>query len=378
MPSIHRVKNSNNWHCAFILPDGRRALRTTGTANKTKAMEICLKMAETSRLGRQGVLTESRAREVIADIYAIANRENMPTATATDFLDQWLQLKSLKVTDSSMQEYTNASTLLKNHLGSKAERPIDAITARDISSFRNSLAARVAGSTANKLLKILRGAWAQAARDGLVRENVFLRVDLVKAQKAERRAFTLEEIKRILAEANEEWRGMVLLGFYTGQRLGDIAALTWQNVDLEKKEIRLVTRKTHRRMVIPSPPPLQRYLMSLSAPDYPDIPLFPRAATKGVNALSREFAELLAEIGLREKRTHQGIGIGRASRRKVGGLSFHCLRHTTTSALKNAGVNNAVAMELIGHDSEAISRAYTHIEEAALRKAVKKLPDLFD
>ena len=378
MPSIHRVRNSKNWHCAFILPDGRRALRTTGTANKTKAMEICLKMAEAARVGRQGVLTEARAREVIADIYTIANRENLPTATAKDFLDLWLQAKALAVTDSSMQEYTNAATLLKNHLGGKAERPMDAVTARDITLFRHALAGRVAGSTANKILKILRGAWSQAARDGLVRENVFLRVELVKASKAERRAFTLDEIKRILAEANREWRGMVLIGFYTGQRLGDIAALSWENVDLAKKEIRLVTRKTHRRMVLPTPPPLQKYLMSLSAPDRPDIPLFPAAANKGVNALSREFAELLASVGLREKQTHQARGIGRASRRKVGGLSFHCLRHTTTSALKNAGVNNAVAMELIGHESEAISRAYTHIEEKALRSAVRKLPDLLD
>ena len=45
-------------------------------------------------------------------------------------------------------------------------------------------------------------------------------------------------------------------------------------------------------------------------------------------------------------------------------------------ALKNAGVNNAVAMELIGHESEAISRAYTHIEAEALKKAVNRLPDL--
>ena len=378
MPSIHRVRNSKNWHCAFILPDGRRALRTTGTANKTKAMEICLKMAEAARVGRQGVLTEARAREVIADIYAIANRENLPTATVKAFLDLWLQAKALAVTDSSMQEYTNAATLLKNHLGSKAERSMDAVTARDITLFRHALAARVAGSTANKILKILRGAWAQAARDSLVRENVFLRVELVKASKAERRAFTLDEIKRILHAAGAEWKGLVLLGFYTGQRLGDIASLTWENVDLEKKEITLITRKTHRRMVIPTPPPLQKYLMSLSAPDRADTPLFPTASMKGVNALSREFAELLASIGLREKKTHASAGIGRSGRRNVGNLSFHCLRHTTTSALKNAGVNNAVAMELIGHDSEAISRAYTHIEQAALRKAVKKLPDLVD
>ena len=52
------------------------------------------------------------------------------------------------------------------------------------------------------------------------------------------------------------------------------------------------------------------------------------------------------------------------------------LRHTATSMLKNAGVPEAVAMDIIGHDSEVISRHYTHIESNAKRAALRKLPDL--
>ena len=36
----------------------------------------------------------------------------------------------------------------------------------------------------------------------------------------------------------------------------------------------------------------------------------------------------------------------------------------------------AVAMDIIGHDSEAISRHYTHIEGKAKRAALKKRPKL--
>jgi hypothetical protein len=46
------------------------------------------------------------------------------------------------------------------------------------------------------------------------------------------------------------------------------------------------------------------------------------------------------------------------------------------SLLKNAGVPEAVAMDIIGHDSEVISRHYTHIESNAKRAALRKLPDL--
>jgi len=86
----------------------------------------------------------------------------------------------------------------------------------------------------------------------------------------------------------------------------------------------------------------------------------------------------MVKAGLAEHKSHQSTGKGRTSKRKLNELSFHCLRHTATSMLKNAGVSDAVARDIIGHDSEAISRQYTHIDLAAKRKAIEALPDLFE
>lgn len=69
----------------------------------------------------------------------------------------------------------------------------------------------------------------------------------------------------------------------------------------------------------------------------------------------------------------RSIGNGRSSRRRQSEITFHSLRHTATSLLKRAGVSNAMAMDLIGHDSEAVSRNYTHIDDATKRKALNKL-----
>ena len=83
------------------------------------------------------------------------------------------------------------------------------------------------------------------------------------------------------------------------------------------------------------------------------------------------------DAGLVTRRTHKAVkGKARNERREVGGLSFHCLRHTATSLLKNAGVSDVVAREIIGHESEAVSRAYTHIEGDTLRAAIGKMPDI--
>ena len=152
----------------------------------------------------------------------------------------------------------------KKFLGANAKRDITNITAADISKFRDKLAERVTPGTVNVAVKILRSAFAQARRDGLVDVNEAERVSILKRRtRFERRPFTLPELKRIIEVANDEWRGMVMFGLYTGQRLGDIATLTWQNLDLQRAELRLVTGKTGRRQIIPLAPPLLSFIESL-------------------------------------------------------------------------------------------------------------------
>jgi integrase len=45
-----------------------------------------------------------------------------------------------------------------------------------------------------------------------------------------------------------------------GQRLGDIARLRWSNIDLNRDELRLVTAKTSKSMIIPLASPLRRHI----------------------------------------------------------------------------------------------------------------------
>ena len=383
MASIHKDprERSPYWYCAFYLPDGRRTFRSTGTTDKRKANTICSEWERAAREGREGRLTEARTRDTISAIYQIAHQEELPQSTTKEFITSWLKTKELTLATSSLSEYQTAADALLTHLGAKAKKHMDVITVRDLSSFRDTLAGRVSGATVNKTVKILRGAWHKAMKDGIIRDNVFTRVELVKENASKRRAFTLDELLDILAACDLEWRGMVLCGCYLGQRLGDIARLTWRNVDVEQKEVRLITQKTGKAMKIPLHPVLESYFLSLSASDNLDAPVFPRAAATAsvrVATLSNQFADILAAAGLQEVRNHQKTkdGQGRDVERKVGRLSFHCLRHTATSLLKNAGVSDVIAREIIGHDSPEISRVYTHMEKPAMKDAMDRLPDI--
>ena len=96
--------------------------------------------------------------------------------------------------------------------------------------------------------------------------------------------------------------------------------------------------------------------------------------------LSRQFFELLTDAGLvatpaKEVTKHASAGKGRRKARTRHPLSFLSLRHTMTSLLKATGAGEAVAMDMIGHDSAAISRHYTHTTDTAKASVVSALPD---
>jgi len=158
----------------------------------------------------------------------------------------------------------------------------------------------------------LRVCFGEAVRQGLLAVNPAVRVPVLKSRdKSARRAFTLPEIKRILKACGDdaEWRGLVLFGLYLGQRLGDLAKLTWRAVNLESSEIAFTTRKTGRRIVLPLVQPLSDYMASLPASENPNAFIFPRpaSATRTVT-LSNQFREILVAAGLVELRGHEATG----------------------------------------------------------------------
>jgi len=57
-------------------------------------------------------------------------------------------------------------------------------------------------------------------------------------------------------------------------------------------------------------------------------------------------------------------------------ISFHSLRHSAVTMLKASGLSDFVAREIVGHESAAVSRQYTHLSTDDLRSAMQRLPDV--
>jgi integrase len=375
--SIHRHPNSKYWYCTIGIPGHGQLQRTTKQTDRHKALEFAQRLEAAARAN---TLTESQARKVLSEIYEIKNDgEKLPGSSVRHFLEAWVANKKRETAASTGRAYSDATQRFLDSLGDKANRDISALSRRDILKFRDDLAARLGPSSVNHAVKIVRMALKDAQSDGLLMLNPAFGVRPIKAEAtARRRPFTLSEIRRVLRTAGGEWRGIILFGLYTGQRLGDIANLTWQNVDLERSELALVTRKTKRRVLVPLAAPLQNFLAdTATGGDDPRQPIFPEAASvTRTGTLSNQFYQILADAGLVEPRSHAANGKGRENRRAFNEISFHALRHTATSLLKDAGISPVIVQDIIGHDSPAVSAHYTHISQVAKRQAIDAMPDV--
>jgi len=384
MASIRRKARSPFWFACFTDSDGSRTQRSTKQSDRRKALAVANQFEKAAKLASEKRLGEAQARKVLSEIYETVTNEPLTTVTAKAFLTDWPEAKRPNVARGTYNAYAQTCRDFIGHLGPKADRDISQVARGDVAKFRDKVADRTTATNANKQLKYLRVALGAAWKDGFMQDNPAAKVDRLSERddaKKARRPFTLPELKAIVGAASGEWKGIVLFGLYTGQRLSDVCSLCWSNVDLEAEVIRFVTGKTGRQMEIPIAPPLLEFIETMPSSDDPTAPLFPEAyavATKETSdsRLSQQFYDLLVSVGLAAKRTKVETGLGRARRRNVSQVTFHSLRHTATSLLKNAGVSEAVAKDIIGHDSDAVSRTYTHIDAKAKRKALGKLPEL--
>lgn len=170
-------------------------------------------------------------------------------------------------------------------------------------------------------------------------------------------AFTAEEYAKIKAVCRglkpyqSYWLGAVIIGWNTGLRMGDIACLERDEVDLGGRRLRIIPNKTKRfdkRLEIPMSEELYSYILTLLPVEdmLPAQRFFPfmceQYSHDGAKSLSKQFERICAKAG-------------------VKGKTFHCLRHTLTSKLMNVGTPISVISSITGNTLQSLQR-YKHVE----------------
>ena len=103
-------------------------------------------------------------------------------------------------------------------------------------------------------MKTLNAAFNRAERYAVILKNPVPAVELPKVVLSEREMFTPDEVKKLLDAAGgykEEWFTLILMGFYTGARLGVMCHDEMENVHFRDLGVTYEQRKTAKKVRVP-------------------------------------------------------------------------------------------------------------------------------
>lgn len=299
-----------------------------------------------------------------------------------DYLQRWLEeCVRNKVSASTYERYEYA---IRPHiLPSLGDIKLKSLTPQHVRSFYCSkLDSGLAPATVHKLHVVLHKALDQAVSDGMIPRNVAAGETVSQESREEVVPLSREQAESLLEAARgERLEALYVLALTAGLRLGELLALRWEDVDLEKGTLAVQrsltraegswrvgntkTRKSRRvRLSAGTVASLQAHRkrqleerMRLSGLWQDNDLVFPN-----------ETGDLFNPSNLRNrsfKRIKERAGIPAETH-------FHALRHTCATLLLAEGVNPKVVSERLGHSSVVITlNRYSHVLPDMQEKATE-------
>ncbi len=269
------------------------------------------------------------------------------------FLDQWMDTIEL-----SPNTRMNYESIIKQHLSKVGHVPVGKLTTRDVKEAVGEGKPKAVRTR----LAVMRSALNWGMADGLLSENIALKVPLPKVTPAVSGTPSPEELQRIVGMCGDKWfYRPVLIAATTGMRKGEVLALRWMDVDDEYIHVR-------------------RTLYWKDGPRFKEMPKNLRSrrvkmmeATKQELAIRGKPEELVC--AREDGRPFDPTSLTKAFKRRTG-YSFHQLRHAHATELALRGVNPRAVQERLGHSDVAITlRLYTEVLPTMQDNAVEVLDD---
>jgi integrase len=232
-------------------------------------------------------------------------------------------------------------------------RTLFEITTRLVGEYRAERAKTAKPATVYQELALLRRMFNVA-----IKEWQWLRTNPVSAisfsvgnRNARTRWLTVDEEDMLLRRAtNPSWlRPLLVIALHTGMRRGEILALTWRDIDLSRRLIRVERSKNGEKRSIPISATLQTTLQGIKV---------------------REISGRLFPLAVRSLRAGFEKAVGKA---ELENFHFHDLRHTFATRLVQNGVDLYKVKELLGHKTLAMTMRYAHHYPESLRSSVEVL-----
>ncbi len=281
-----------------------------------------------------------------------ANGESLvrPRMTVGELLDQYLERASGRLDETTLCTHRHAVNVMKKAFGS---RRVTELTPSEIALWIMRLEKEgKAAATIRRYLAPLSSAYKVALRDGLVASSPVVRLlphERPSGGQREMRCLSRGEIEKLLSVTKDTtWRTLFSFLTFTGLRISEALALTWDDITEEGVVVRDSKTKAGERtvMLLPS---LRRLLSELKISQAPGV-RFVFATQEGASL-----------------RRRGALGALHSSCKKAGipKYSLHELRHTFASILIDQRETVALVQNQLGHASPDITlKTYTHLWEA--------------
>ena len=260
------------------------------------------------------------------------------------------------------QELSLYNTWISSTLGSKR---MNDITYKDVERIRDTILENRSERTAQYVIAIIRRAFNVAInRDHFFGSNPTKKVKIPYPDNAKVRFFTkaqANDFLTLLRAKSPQLAQMAEVSLFSGLRWGEVAALTWIDVDLEHGTIFVAHPKNTFARTVPMP---QRLIKMFSGKDRPTGYglIFPSKSGDKSLWVSKTVKRVIDDMKLNE---------GVTDRRQH--ITYHSTRHSFCSWLAMEGKPLHTIGKLAGHRTSKMTERYSHLLPDTLAAAVSVL-----
>jgi len=321
--------------------------------------------------------------EMKSGAYVDATRE-----TIAAFLDCWIEHMQGQVSPRSLERYAelcrnNIAPLLGAIPLTKLQPAnISQAYAKALASGRRDGTGGLSPLTVHHMHRVLREALQQAVRWQLLARNP---VDAVRPPKVERKQMqTLDaEATVVLMEAA---RGTnlfmpILLGVLCGLRRGEITALRWRSIDLDRGQLSVTasTEQTNRGIREKETKSGKSRTVALPSLIVDELRRHRVAQAEGLLAAGVRLTDDHHVVAREDGQPLQPRSLTHAFVKFVRGhglapIRLHDLRHSHATHMLASGVHPKIAQERLGHSSVSVTiDLYSHVLPGMQAEAVSRV-----
>lgn len=302
-----------------------------------------------------------------------------------DVLALWLKTNQLKVKGATQAKY---SYMIERHikpiLGKKRTSTLTAPIINDflrekMNNGRLDGKGGLSQSYVKTMAIIIESAWNFAVAEGYCQplRNQIIKPSLIKKEMQILSVSAQQHFERLAINNINETITGIFIALYTGLRIGEVCALSWDDVDFENRIIHV--RHTVSR-IQNSKGACRETVLTLDLPktkaSVRDIPISPLLLPILIDMQSQTVSNYVISthqsfmstrtFDYRFKKLLRDFGLPK--------ISFHSLRHTFATRCVEVGVDIKSLSQMLGHSSVATTlNTYVHPSMDTMRLQIEKL-----